>query len=135
VRYVGEPVPVTLAVVLQFPTTPGGPNVTCEHKLASMRVELGDGGRYTLTTGRVIACDDGRPDDRSSVTETGSYTVNADTVHMTAELSPDETAAGVAREYSATRTPLELRMYSRYTAYGLAFSTVDYRPLLFQAAR
>ena len=137
VRYEDNPLPVVLSDAVEEGPTPGAPGARCETRLASMRIVLGDDGRYSRTSGEVVACSDGRPDIRSSSTETGTYaTIEDNVIRMMASL-PDLTdpASPLERLWFATRTARELRVLRRNTVYTPSNTTDEFGPLLFEGVR
>jgi len=85
VRVDDRPIPATLYRVDMPPTIPGGAAPICETRMLSGRLELGRGGRYTVTSSSLLVCDDGRPDVETRSTSGGTYSRSADTLTLTGD--------------------------------------------------
>ena len=97
VSYGGAPLPVTLRVVVESSTVPGGPTVTCDDKLTASKLELLKTGQFTQTDSHLLVCDDGRPDAASQDVLRGTYSTSADSVVLSSAVQSGTQYVSLAR--------------------------------------
>lgn len=97
VSYGGAPLPVTLRVVTETSTLPGGPTVTCDDKLTASKLELLKSGEFTQADSHLLVCDDGRPDAASQESLRGTYYTSADSVVLSSGVQSGTQYVSLAR--------------------------------------
>lgn len=137
VRVDDQPLPATPFLVTMPATTPGGTEATCADRVLSRRLELGRGGRYTVTNSSLLVCDDGRPDVKSVATSGGTYMLSKDQLTLTSDMS--STPWGVT-QWLGTRTGLELSLQQQMPPsgpYGSGYGDfiMDYHTYFYRAVR
>lgn len=97
VSYGGAPLPVTLRVIVESSTVPGGPTVSCDDKLTASKLELLKTGQFTQTDSHLLVCDDGRPDAASQDVLRGTYSTSADSVVLSSAVQSGTQYVSLAR--------------------------------------
>jgi hypothetical protein len=88
VTYDGRPLPVETRAIIANPTQPGGPSYRCSDQLTAINLQFAASGAFTRRESRVLVCDNGRPDELSSSSITGTYVRTAVDIEMRAD-TPD----------------------------------------------
>lgn len=84
--YGGATLPVTLRLVVETSTQPGGPTTSCDDKLTASKLQLLTASRFTQTDSHLLVCDDGRANVTSQEVLQGSYTTGADTLVLSSSV-------------------------------------------------
>ena len=97
VSHGGSPLPVTLRVIVETSTLPGGPTVACDDKLTASKLELLKTGQFTQTDSHLLVCDDGRPDAASQEILRGTYYTSADSLVLSSDVQGGTQYVSLAR--------------------------------------
>ena len=97
VSYGGSALPVTLRLVVESSTLPGGPTVSCDDKLTASNLELLKTSQFTQTDSHLLVCDDGRPDAASQEVLRGTYYSRADSVVLNSDVRSGTQYVSLAR--------------------------------------
>jgi hypothetical protein len=97
VSYGGSSLPVTLRVIVESSTVPGGPIVNCDDKLTASKLELLKTEQFTQTDSHLLVCDDGRPDAASQDVLRGTYSTSADSVVLSSAVQSGTQYVSLAR--------------------------------------
>ncbi|HWE41279.1 MAG TPA: hypothetical protein VG432_02165 [Gemmatimonadaceae bacterium] len=130
VSYGGAALPVTLRLIVESSTLPGGPTVTCDDKLTASSLELRKPAQFTQTDSHLLVCDDGRPNGVSQQLLRGTYDTGADTVVLSADVGSGTQYVSLARISTDGLT-----IYRREARSTVGATTIDPTQLVFRSVQ